>query len=106
MSKSIRMTQSTALVLQALSNGHAYGFEIMDATGLPGGTIYPALRRLEGAALVEAEWEDGAVAHERGRPARKYYRLTEAGEAALQEAAGRFRVLGLFEAHAPGGSGS
>jgi len=106
MTSDIRMTQSTALVLQALSSGHAYGFEIMDATGLPGGTIYPALRRLEGAALVESEWEEGAVAQRQGRPARKYYRLTDAGRDALREAATRFRVLGLFQAHAPAGNGS
>ena len=106
MSSAIRMTQSTALVLQALSNGHAYGFEIMDVTGLPGGTIYPALRRLEGAELVESEWEDGGVAQQQGRPARKYYRVTVAGAAALQEAAKRFRVLSLFEAQASVGQGS
>ncbi len=103
MSKPIRMTQSTAVVLQALSNGHGYGFEIMDVTGLPGGTIYPALRRLQGADLVESEWEDGSVAQEQGRPARKYYRLTDAGAVALQEASKRFRVLGLLEAQANAG---
>ena len=106
MSNPIRMTQSTALVLQALSNGHVYGFEIMDVTGLPGGTIYPALRRLEGAELVESEWEDGGVAQQQGRPARKYYRVTAEGATALEEAAKRFRLLGLFEAHASVGQGA
>jgi DNA-binding PadR family transcriptional regulator len=92
----IRMTHATAMVLQALANGHAYGFEIMDVTGLPGGTIYPALRRLEAAGLVDAEWEEGRVAQERGRPARKYYRLTASGAEALGEAAERFRLVGIF----------
>ena len=100
MNKSIRMTHSTALVLQALASGHAYGFDIMDVTGLPGGTIYPALRRLEAAGMVESEWEEGDIAREAGRPSRKYYRLTEAGEESLARAAKRFRVLGLLEAQA------
>jgi|AP95_1055475.scaffolds.fasta_scaffold192372_2 hypothetical protein len=35
----IRMTHSTAMVLQALASGHGYGFDIMDTTGLPGGIV-------------------------------------------------------------------
>lgn len=101
----IRMTQSTAFVLQALANGFVYGFDIMDATGLPGGTVYPALRRLESAGMVESEWEEGGVAQEQGRPARKYYRLTDDGEAALSTAAQRFRVLGLLQTQAPAKTG-
>ncbi len=99
----IRMTYATALVLQALSSGHGYGFDIMDTTGLPGGTVYPALRRLESAGLVESAWEEGNEAQLEGRPARKYYRLTADGETARQDAAARFRVLGLLEASASGG---
>ena len=106
MSNGIRMTHSTAMVLQALSSGHAYGFEVMDVTGLPGGTIYPALRRLEAAGLVESEWEEGGIAQQQGRPARKYYRLTASGDEALHEAAKRFRVLGLLQAQASAEQGS
>ncbi len=106
MSDGIRMTHSTAMVLQALCIGHPYGFEVMEVTGLPGGTIYPALRRLEAAGLVESEWEEGGIAQQQGRPARKYYRLTVSGDRALQEAAKRFRVLGLLQAQAAAGQGS
>jgi len=105
MSDGIRMTQSTAVVLQALANGFVYGFDIMDVSGLPGGTVYPALRRLESAGMVESEWEEGGVAQQEGRPARKYYRLTEDGETALSGAAQRFRVLGLLETQAPAKTG-
>ena len=105
MSGGIRMTQSTAVVLQALANGFVYGFDVMDVSGLPGGTVYPALRRLESAGMVESEWEEGGVAQEQGRPARKYYRLTEAGETALAGAAQRFRVLGLLETQVPAKTG-
>jgi len=97
---SIRMTHATALVLQALDQGHGYGFDVMDVTGLPGGTVYPALRRLEAAGLVESRWEEAEVARSEGRPSRKYYRLTDAGTEALAEAARRYQVLGLLESRA------
>ena len=47
--KNISLTLASAIILSAVSEGHCYGFEIMEATGLPSGTIYPALRRLEDA---------------------------------------------------------
>ena len=43
----MRLTYPTTLVLQALLQGHHHGFDIMDATSLPSGTVYPILRRLE-----------------------------------------------------------
>lgn len=94
----IRMTHSTALVLQALDSGHGYGFDVMDVTGLPGGTVYPALRRLEEAGLVASRWEEADIAHDQGRPARKYYELTDDGREALAEAVRRYRLLAFVEA--------
>ena len=44
---------NATLVLQALTQGHGYGFEIMNATLLPSGTVYPILRRLEAGELVD-----------------------------------------------------
>ena len=82
----IRMTQVTALVLQAVGSGHRYGFDIMDATGLASGTVYPVLRRLETARLLRGRWEDAPAAQRGGRPQRRFYELTRAGEAALPEA--------------------
>lgn len=84
---SVRMTQVTALVLRAVAAGHHYGFDVMDATGLASGTIYPALRRLEEAELLRGEWEKATAAHESGRPPRRLYRLTGAGTEALDAAA-------------------
>ena len=50
-----RPLSNTAIaVLQALAGGLRYGFDIIDATGLPSGTIYPALGKLEDAGLVIA----------------------------------------------------
>jgi DNA-binding PadR family transcriptional regulator len=88
----MRITYPTTLVLQALANGVRHGFDIIDATGLPSGTVYPILRRLERDAFVAAEWEDHAIARDEHRPPRRYYELTAAGHAVLQTAATRHRV--------------
>jgi PadR family transcriptional regulator PadR len=45
---------------------------------VPGGTLYPALLRLEQQGLAEPSWQPS----ESG-PRRKYYAVTEAGRAAL-----------------------
>lgn len=83
---SVRLTRTTALVLVALSRGTRHGFDILDATDLPSGTVYPILRRLESAGLVKSRWEPVTDAREAGRPPRRYYQLTGAGADALQEA--------------------
>ena len=80
------MTQVTALVLRAVSAGYRYGFDIMDACGLPSGTVYPALRRLEKAGLLRSRWESESEAHAQGRPRRRTHELTPAGRVALVEA--------------------
>ncbi len=77
---------TAAVVLQAIARGHRWGFDVMGATRLPSGTVYPLLRRLEGAGLVTSGWEDEEAAHARGRPARRYYEPTGAGLAALAAA--------------------
>ncbi len=84
---------SVTIILQALANGYRYGFDIMDITGLPSGTIYPALRRLEDAGLVTSKWEKHEIAQQEMRPPRKYYELTRDGEDALAEAAKRYKLL-------------
>ena len=72
------LTYSTAVILQAVANGYLYGFDIIDITGLPGGTVYPALRRLEQAGHLMSSWE-GSVARAEPRPPRKYYEMTRGG---------------------------
>jgi PadR family transcriptional regulator len=88
----VNLTYPTTLVLHALANGVRHGFDVIDATGLPSGTVYPILRRLEGEALVSAAWEDAAIAHDEQRPPRRYYELTPAGRRVLDTARARFRV--------------
>ncbi|MBV8818331.1 MAG: helix-turn-helix transcriptional regulator [Acidobacteriaceae bacterium] len=65
----------------------------MDCTGLPSGTVYPALRRLQESGLVGSEWEKEAAAQLDQRPARKYYSLETAGESALDAALRRYPLL-------------
>jgi PadR family transcriptional regulator len=87
------LTYSTAVILQAVANGYLYGFDIIDVTGLPGGTVYPALRRLEDAGHLNSSWEKASVARAEPRPPRKYYELTRTGRDALAEAIKRYRLL-------------
>ncbi|KPF49106.1 transcriptional regulator [Novosphingobium sp. AAP1] len=53
-----------------------HGYELMKATGLASGTIYPLLMRMTDQGLVEAEWR---AAEAPGRPPRHVYRLTATG---------------------------
>ena len=89
----MRLTYPTALVLQALLHGHHHGFDIMDATALPSGTVYPILRRLDSEGLVKSRWEKEGVARKEQRPPRRYYELTATGRALAHESAGRYRAL-------------
>jgi DNA-binding PadR family transcriptional regulator len=74
-------------VLQALDAGARHGFDVISATGLPSGTVYPALARLEHDGLVESQWEDHKIALKEKRPPRRYYEMTKAGEQMLETAA-------------------
>ena len=87
------LTYSTAVILQAVANGYLYGFDIIDITGVPGGTVYPALRRLEESGYLISKWEKQSIAQAEPRPARKYYELTRPGREALAEAVKRYRLL-------------
>jgi PadR family transcriptional regulator len=87
------MTYASAVILRAISNGYLYGFDIIDITGVPGGTVYPALRRLEEAGYLVSKWEKQSISQSEPRPQRKYYELTRAGREALAEAVKRYRLL-------------
>ena len=89
----INLSYSAAVILQAIANDYRYGFDVMELTGLPSGTVYPALRRLEQAGLVASQWESDEAAFSEQRPARKYYEVTSDGREALNEALKRYRGL-------------
>ncbi len=87
------LTFQTALVLEALAGGRHHGFDIMDATDLPSGTVYPILRRLDQDGLARSRWERDTIARKEQRPPRRYYELSALGEARLVEARARYRAL-------------
>jgi PadR family transcriptional regulator, regulatory protein PadR len=95
-----RLSSATALVLDALARGSRHGFDIIDATGLPSGTVYPILRRLEQESLATSRWESPRIAQQEQRPPRRYYVLTRDGQALVEEARARFPVLASVGARA------
>jgi PadR family transcriptional regulator, regulatory protein PadR len=87
------LSYAALFVLQAIAQGHKFGFDVMDATALPSGTVYPALRRLEALGFVDSDWEDDGRARKANRPRRRNYCLTASGRAQLAEAEARYRAV-------------
>jgi len=84
----LRMTVGVLAVLGALldrSDTELYGLEIVRASGLEPGTIYPILVAFENAGWLRSREED-VDPHREGRPRRRYYLLTPAGTGAAREA--------------------
>jgi DNA-binding PadR family transcriptional regulator len=86
-------------ILLALTDGHLHGYgiirDVADRTRgsvrLGTGTLYTALARLEGLALVEESDRRAAPAEDDER--RRYYRLTAAGKAVLRAETQRLETL-------------
>lgn len=101
----LRLTRPTALVLLALARGLRHGFDVLDATGLESGTVYPILRRLEDGGYVRSRWEPVREARDAGRPPRRYYELTGLGADAVREARQRHPdAVAAFSPGMPGGA--
>lgn len=88
-----KLSHTSAMILQAIGAGHIYGYTVMEVTGLPSGTVYPALRRMERDKLIRSQWERQSIADAEQRPPRKYYRLTRAGEVTLDASRNRYPLL-------------
>ncbi len=81
----------SGLELHARQVSEFYGFliakELAERDGarkLTGyGTLYKALSRMEDQGLLQSHWEDPMTAAEEGRPRRRLYQLTAAGQDAL-----------------------
>ncbi|MEP6495595.1 MAG: helix-turn-helix transcriptional regulator [bacterium] len=80
-------------VLKAIAQNVRYGFDIMDATQLPSGTVYPILGWLERTTLVRSRWEAIALAQRDKRPPRRYYEVTATGARALAVSIDHYRAL-------------
>jgi len=90
-----KRSHETKLVLQMLLDApteETYGLEVVRATGLPAGSAYAILRRLEDEGLLDSRWED-LDSSDVGHPPRRYYQLNAEGyrianhETALQRPA-------------------
>lgn len=93
MSEDVKLSHTAALILRTIECGYYYGFDVMDVTGLPSGTVYPALRRLERDGLISAKWENESIAVAEQRPARRYYRVTRVGKQSLVRLVERYPLL-------------
>jgi PadR family transcriptional regulator, regulatory protein PadR len=79
---------TSLLLLQLLEERDMYGYELVkelenrssNEFSVKEGTLYPALHKLEKQDYIECYWQE----QEKG-PARKYYRITEAGKEMLLE---------------------
>jgi PadR family transcriptional regulator, regulatory protein PadR len=89
----LKLSHTAAMILQAIHAGFGYGFSIMEMTGLPSGTVYPAVRRLERDGLIRSQWERDSIAEAELRPPRKYYKLTRDGKATLEASHKRYPLL-------------
>ena len=68
MAAEAKLSHTAAMILQAISADYLYGFSIMEMTGLPSGTVYPAMRRLERDELIRSQWERQSIADDEQRP--------------------------------------
>jgi transcriptional regulator len=76
------------LILKAVSLGPLHGYGVLlrlrqisrEALDIPQGSLYPALYRLEHRRLIAGDWGESE-----NRRRAKYYRLTPAGRARLNE---------------------
>ena len=80
------------IILRALYDGDKYGYELADTVGreidISEGSVYPLLKRLRAEGYFEVYLRESPAG-----PARKYYRLTERGEAFLSELETSWREL-------------
>lgn len=85
--KSLIAASLKPFILSILASSDRYGYEIIQHVhSLTNGqvewktsTLYPVLHQLESQNLLEAYWQEASSG-----PPRKYYRLTEKGQRALQ----------------------
>ncbi|CAM3079353.1 PadR family transcriptional regulator [Saccharomonospora xinjiangensis] len=81
-------------MLALVRRRESYGYELaaaLEEAGLgavKGGTLYPLLLRLERRELITGTWREGAAG-----PARKYYRITSAGEEVLRDTVAEWHVF-------------
>jgi DNA-binding PadR family transcriptional regulator len=91
------LSLASVRVLAAIARGTRHGFDIMEECGLPSGTVYPILARLEHAGLIRGKWEAAGVAQRDKRPPRRYYEISAAGSKVLARSTAYYRSLGATD---------
>ncbi|WP_246081177.1 PadR family transcriptional regulator [Nonomuraea mesophila] len=66
-----------------------YGLELCESAGMPSGTVYPILARLERIGWLESRLEYPETHVTQARPVRRYYRLTADGAEQARDAVAR-----------------
>jgi DNA-binding PadR family transcriptional regulator len=94
MAMQIRLSHQSLRVLRVFIDAlaedkHAElaGADLMSATHLSSGTLYPILLRFEKGGILESRWEKEQP-EDLGRPRRRFYRMTAAGARVAHEALG------------------
>ncbi len=83
----LRKGAAELAVLAVLERNEDYGIAILqkieagEGLGVSEGSLYPLLKRLEGANRIASKWVDAGD----GTAPRKYYALTKDGRAALKD---------------------
>ncbi|AFS79344.1 HTH-type transcriptional regulator, PadR family [Gottschalkia acidurici 9a] len=88
MNKEIMKGSVDIFILSIIEKQDSYGYEIAKCIkekseglySIGEGTLYPALKRMEGRELVESYWKDDELTGKR-----KYYRITDKGKQELNE---------------------
>lgn len=101
----IRITTPLLKIIEAMlaePTARYWGFDLMRATGLGSGTLYPAMARLENLEWLTSGWAEPQAP---GKPARRYYQLTHHGtqsaRIAKAEAAAQGRKVRLRDRPRP-----
>lgn len=85
----MRLSHQTKQVLTVLLDAptaEVFGYQLTEAAGLPSGTVYPILKRLEQEGWLEGRWEEQEERNSAQRRRRRYYTLTALGARAARAA--------------------
>ncbi|SFR56576.1 Transcriptional regulator PadR-like family protein [Pseudidiomarina maritima] len=96
LSKDLMAASSTPIVLGVIAEGETYGYEIVKrveelsggALQWTDGMLYPLLHRLEKQGYLTSRWHVGESNRKR-----KYYAVTDAGIATLNEQRQQWQVI-------------
>lgn len=96
MDKEILKGSIDILLLSLIARGDTYGYEMVknlkdksdDMYNMSEGTLYPALKRLEGKGMIQSYWGETDAG---GR--RKYYQITDDGKKELGKKYGEWKKV-------------